>query len=50
MKREDFSETFAACDLKIVKCIQLIEEMEICEYSMPILFLDLGPRTFTYEN
>ena len=43
MKKVDFSETIAACDLK------LIELMKICAY-MSRSFLDLGPRSFTYEN
>ena len=28
----DFSETFAAWDLKVGKCTKLVEEMNICEY------------------
>ena len=28
----DFSETIAACDLKVNKCRQLIEIMKVCEY------------------
>ena len=28
----DFSETIAACDLKIGRCRQLIEFMKVCEY------------------
>ena len=28
----DFSETFAACDLKVDRCRQLIEFMKVCEY------------------
>ena len=28
MKRVDFSETIAACDLKVVRCRQLIEIMK----------------------
>ena len=34
MKTVDFSETFAACDLKVGKCRQLIESeiMKVCEY------------------
>ena len=40
----DFSETIAACDLK------LIDLMKICEYFGSRSFLDLGPMSFTYEN
>ena len=36
MKKVDFSETIAACDLK------LIELMKICEYCRSRSFLDLG--------
>ena len=28
----DFSETIAACDLKVGSCRQLIEFMKVCEY------------------
>ena len=51
MKTVDFSETIAACDLKVGRCRQLlIELMTICEYSSSRSFLDLGLRSFTYEN
>ena len=32
MKTVDFSETIAACDLKVGRCRQLIEIMKVCEY------------------
>ena len=32
VKTVDFSETFAACDLKVNRCRQLIEIMKVCEY------------------
>ena len=32
MKTVDFSETFAACDLKVGRFRQLIEFMKVCEY------------------
>ena len=32
MKTVDFSETLAACDLKVDKCRHIIEIMEVCEY------------------
>ena len=44
----DYSETIAASDLKIGTSRQIIEFMKAFEYSMP--FLDLGPRSLTYEN
>ena len=45
-----FSETIAACDLKVRRCKQLIEFMKLCEYSRSRSFFDLGSRSFTYEN
>ena len=39
----DFSETFAACELKVGRSRQLIELMKVCEYSRARSFLDLGP-------
>ena len=32
VKREDFSETIAASDLKVGRCRQLIEFLKVCEY------------------
>ena len=32
VKTVDFSETIAACDLKVCRCRQLIEIMKVCEY------------------
>ena len=32
LKTVDFSETVAACDLKVGRCIRLIELMKVCEY------------------
>ena len=32
MKTVDFSETVAACDLKVDKCKQLIEFLKVCKY------------------
>ena len=39
MKKVDYSETIAACDLK------LIDLMKICEYLRSMSFLDLGPMS-----
>ena len=50
MKTRDFSEIIAACDVKVGRCRQLIELMKICDYLMPRSFLNLGPRSLTYEN
>ena len=49
-KKVDFSETIAACDLKVGGCRQLIEFMKEYLYSRSGSFLDLGQRSFTYEN
>ena len=32
VKTVDFSETIAACDLKVGRCRHLIEIMKVCEY------------------
>ena len=32
VKTVNFSETIAACDLKVGRCRQLIEIMKVCEY------------------
>ena len=32
VKTVDFSETVAACDMKVGRCRQLIEIMKVCEY------------------
>ena len=44
MKKVDYSETIAACNLK------LIDFMKICEYRRSMSFLDLGPMSFIYED
>ena len=50
MKTVDFSETIAACDLKVGRCRQLIEFMKVYEYLRSRSFLDLRPRPFIDEN
>ena len=50
MKAVDSLEILAACDLKVGKCRQLTEFMKLCEYIRSRSFLDIGPRSFTYEN
>ena len=32
MNKVDFSDTIAACDLKVGRCRQLIEIKKVCEY------------------
>ena len=44
------NESIAACDLKAGRCRQLIKFMKVCEYSWSRAFLDLDPRSFTYDN
>ena len=41
MKTVDFSDTIAACDLKVGRCRQLIEIMKVCVY--------LRSRSFLYH-
>ena len=41
LKTVDFSETIAACDLKVGRCRQPIEIMKVCEYG--------GSRSFLYH-
>ena len=50
MKTVDFSETFAASDLKVGRSSHLIEYMKVPEYERSRSFLDLGPRSCTYKN
>ena len=50
MKTVDFSETIEACDLKIRRYRQLNDFMKVCEYKRSRSFLDLGPRSCTYQN
>ena len=39
VKTVDFSETIAACDLKVCRYRQLIEIMKVCEHSRSRSFL-----------
>ena len=39
MKTVDFSETIAACDLKVGICRQLIEIMKVCELRVNVISL-----------
>ena len=39
VKTLDFSDTIAACDLKVGRCRQLIEIMKVCEYRRSRSFL-----------
>ena len=50
MKTVDFSETIAACDLKVGRYRQLIDFMKVYEYLRSRSFLDLGRRSCTYKN
>ena len=42
MKTVDFSETIAACDLKVGRCRQLTEFMKVCDYSRSFFTLAKG--------
>ena len=49
----DFSETIAACDLKVGKCTQLIVFMKVCEYDLfygKVKFGNLGISIGKREN
>ena len=50
MIKVNFSETIAACDLKVGRCRQLIELMKACEYLRSRSFIDYGSRSFDYGN
>ena len=45
-KKLDFSETIAACDLKVGRCRLLIEIMKVCEYCRSRSFLVLGKAIY----
>ena len=47
MKTVDFSETIAACDLKVGRCRQLIEFMKVKVISLPYTFQVLYLLCFT---
>ena len=49
-KTVDFSESIAACDLKVGRCRRLIEFMKVREYCRSRSIHDLRPRPFMYEN
>ena len=46
MKTVDFSETIAACDLKVCRFRQLIKLMEVCGYSRSISFHHHGTGSY----
>ena len=50
LKTMIFSETTATCDLKVGRCRQIIEQMKVFEYSRSMTYLDIDPRSFTYED
>ena len=47
----DFSETIAACDLKVGRCRQLIEFMKVCRWrsGAVVRASDFGPRGPWFE-
>ena len=44
----DFPETFVVYDIKVGRCSQLNEYMNIYEYQRSRSFIDLGPRSLRY--
>ena len=46
MKTVDFSESIAACDMKVDRYRQLTEFMKVCENSRSMSFLDIGQGSF----
>ena len=42
-KTIDFSETIVVCDIKIGRCSQLDEYMNLCECQRSVSLIDLGP-------
>ena len=46
VKTVDFSETIAACDLKVGRCRQLIEIMKICEFEGQCHFFTINSPGF----
>ena len=45
----DFSETIVLDDIKVCRCSQLNEYMNLYEYQRSRSFNDLGPRSLTYN-
>ena len=37
MKTVDFSETIAACDLKVGRCRQIIEFLKVCDVKLKVI-------------
>ena len=48
MKILDFSESFVACELNVVRYRQHIKLMKLCENSRSRSFPDLGHSSFTF--
>ena len=46
----DILETIAAWDLKVARCRQLMESMNVCNQLRSRSFLDLDPRSLKYQN
>ena len=44
IKTMDFSDTIEVYDIKVGRCSQLGEYMELCEYQRSWSFIDLGPN------
>ena len=48
-KTMDFSETIVVCDIKVGRCSQLNEYMNLYEYQRSRSFIDLCPRSLRFN-
>ena len=48
-KPMDFSETIVVCDVKVGRCSQLNEYMNLYEYQRSRSFIDLCPRSLRFN-
>ena len=49
VKTMDISETSVVYDVKVGRCIQLNEDMNICEYQRSRSFIYVGPRSLRFN-
>ena len=49
-KTMDFSGTTVVCDVKVGRCSQLNEYMNLYEYQRPRSLIDLGARLLTFSS
>ena len=48
-KTMDFSETIVVCDVKVGRCCQINDYMNLYEYQRSSSFTDLGPRSLSFN-